>query len=150
VNIVKRDGRIESFDAFKIHNAVRKCCERLGLYRHELPSNVANAVTAIVDGKFNGQVTVEQVQDLVEQQLMAQGEYEIAKGYILYREEHKRQRDGFPITAEETELVNRDNQYFPTELQKFQFKDKYSRWNDAAMRRETWEETVDRTINFFK
>lgn len=38
--------------------------------------------------------------------------------------------------------------YFPTPIQKFQFFDKYSRFNYDLNRRETWVETVDRTMNF--
>lgn len=39
-----------------------------------------------------------------------------------------------------------DRRYFPTPLQQFQFLDKYSRWNETLGRRETWVETVDRTV----
>lgn len=42
------------------------------------------------------------------------------------------------------------DKYFPTELQKFQFFDKYSRFDYEKMRRETWVETVDRSVNFLK
>lgn len=40
--------------------------------------------------------------------------------------------------------------YFPTEIQKFQFFDKYSRFNYEKGRRETWVETVDRAVNYLK
>lgn len=36
------------------------------------------------------------------------------------------------------------------DLSVFQFYDKYSRWNDEQGRRETWEETVDRTFSFLQ
>lgn len=42
------------------------------------------------------------------------------------------------------------DKYFPTELQKFQFFDKYSRFNYDNMRRETWIETVDRAVNYLQ
>lgn len=42
------------------------------------------------------------------------------------------------------------DQYFPTELQKFQFFDKYSRFNYDKGRRETWIETVQRAIDYLK
>lgn len=38
--------------------------------------------------------------------------------------------------------------YFPTPLQQFQFFDKYSRFDYAQGRRETWVETVDRAVGF--
>lgn len=40
--------------------------------------------------------------------------------------------------------------YFKTPLQQLQFFDKYSRWDDKINRRETWIETVDRTVNYLK
>lgn len=42
------------------------------------------------------------------------------------------------------------DQYFPQEIQKFQFFDKYSRFNYELGRRETWIETVDRATNYLK
>jgi ribonucleoside-diphosphate reductase alpha chain len=40
------------------------------------------------------------------------------------------------------------DKYFPTPIQKFQFFDKYSRFNYDLGRRETWIETVDRSVDF--
>lgn len=37
-----------------------------------------------------------------------------------------------------------------TQLQQFQFYDKYSRFNYEESRRETWEETIDRAMNFLR
>jgi ribonucleoside-triphosphate reductase len=42
------------------------------------------------------------------------------------------------------------DQYFPTPLQKFQFFDKYSRFDYGLGRRETWIETVDRAVSFLR
>lgn len=38
---------------------------------------------------------------------------------------------------------------FKTDLQKVQYLDKYARWNETLGRRESWDETVDRVMNFF-
>jgi ribonucleoside-diphosphate reductase alpha chain len=40
--------------------------------------------------------------------------------------------------------------YFPTQLQQFQFFDKYSRFDWDKGHRETWMETVDRSVDFLK
>ncbi len=42
------------------------------------------------------------------------------------------------------------DQYFPTDIQKFQFFDKYSRFDYSTGRRETWVETVDRAVKFLR
>lgn len=42
------------------------------------------------------------------------------------------------------------NQYLPTQLQQFVFLSRYAKWLEKENRRETWEETVDRYVNFFE
>jgi ribonucleoside-triphosphate reductase len=42
------------------------------------------------------------------------------------------------------------DKYFPTDIQRFQFFDKYSRFDYEKGRRETWIETVDRSVSFLK
>lgn len=41
-------------------------------------------------------------------------------------------------------------EFLPTSFQQYIHKSKYSRWDYEKNRRETWEETVDRYLNFFK
>lgn len=43
-----------------------------------------------------------------------------------------------------------DENFFPTPIQKFQFYDKYSRFNYELGRRETWVETVERATTFLR
>jgi ribonucleoside-triphosphate reductase (thioredoxin) len=94
--------------------------------------------------------TVEGVQDIVETVLQAAGEYEAAKHYILYRAEHAKMRVARPVPPEVRQAFAASDPYFPTQLQKFQFYDKYSRFNYDLGRRETWIETVDRATNYLK
>lgn len=42
------------------------------------------------------------------------------------------------------------DRFFPTGIQKFQFFDKYSRYSYKVGRRETWIETVDRTVDYLR
>lgn len=49
-----------------------------------------------------------------------------------------------------TSAFAESKEYFPTVLQQFQFFDKYSRFDIDKGRRETWTETVDRTVNFLR
>lgn len=165
MHIVKRDGSVVPFDKAKIYSAVSKCVnspdvaagrdsrQLVKYLSDDMAEGITDKVVRIVEQKFllNAQTpTVEQIQDLVEQQLMAAEEYAAAKHYILYRKQREGQRDQFGLTPAEAAVVNSDKQYFPTELQAFQFKDKYARWNPDAMRRETWTETVNRAIDFFE
>lgn len=52
------------------------------------------------------------------------------------------------IPAEVQNAFLEADQYFPDQMQKFQFFDKYSRFNYDLGRRETWIETVDRATTF--
>ena len=148
-SIVKRDGRIVPFDQELIANAMRKCfaslAEEPATPIDELTHRVVNVVAAKYDLP-----TVEGVQDIVEMVLQAAGEYEAAKHYILYRAEHAKMRTKRPIPVEVRDAFAESDAYFPTQLQKFQFYDKYSRFNYDLGRRETWIETVNRAVDFLR
>src|ERR1700757_416956 len=47
-----------------------------------------------------------------------------------------------------TETTN-NNKYLPTQLQQYVHLSRYAKWLDKENRRETWEETVGRYVNFF-
>jgi ribonucleoside-triphosphate reductase len=148
-SIVKRDGREESFDPIKISTAIGKCFKGLGkepaISLAELTQKVVNSVSA----KYP-EPSVENVQDIVEIILQSSGEFEAAKAYILYRAEHAKLREERPIPLDVKEAFEESDRYFPSQLQKFQFFDKYSRFNYKLGRRETWIETVDRAMSFLK
>jgi ribonucleoside-triphosphate reductase len=52
------------------------------------------------------------------------------------------------IPTEVEQAFKNADRFFPHEIQKFQFFDKYSRFNYELGRRETWIETVDRAVNY--
>lgn len=145
--IFKRDGREVPFDPSRIENALARCFAALNREAytpiHELALRVVNIMSA-----RRGQPTVEAVQDAVELTLQAAGEFEAAKAYILYRADHAKQREVRPIPPEVRAAFAEADQYFPTPLQKFQFFDKYSRFDYEQGRRETWIETVNRAVGF--
>ncbi|MCK5705789.1 MAG: hypothetical protein KAI29_31785, partial [Cyclobacteriaceae bacterium] len=146
--VVKRDGRIENFEATRIEVALTRCFK--GLERTNFDAQkITQQIVNIVSAKFE-QPTVEQIQDIVEMVLQAAGEYEAAKSYILYRAEHAKMRETRPVPDEVKEAFEASDSYFPTQIQKFQFYDKYARFTYAHGRRETWVETVDRAIEYLK
>lgn len=148
-SIVKRDGRVEAFDPQKILNAIDKCFKGLGIKPEISIIDLTQKVVNIVSVKYTAP-TVENVQDIVEIVLQGSGEFEAAKKYILYRAEHAKLREERPIPATVSKAFAESEKYFPTQLQKFQFFDKYSRFNYSLGRRETWVETVDRAVSFLK
>ena len=147
--IVKRDGRIVPFQIELIENALRRCFTSIDKAPATPVTEIAHRVGNVVAAKYDFP-TVESIQDIVEMVLQAAGEYEAAKHYILYRAEHAKMRTERPVPAEVREAFAESDQYFPTQLQKFQFYDKYSRFNYDLGRRETWVETVNRAVDFLK
>lgn len=147
--IVKRDGRVVAFDADRIETALKRCFNSLSRRPVISTSELTRQVVNIVAAKYE-QPTVEQIQDIVEMVLLAAGEYEAAKHYILYRAERAKLRMMRPIPASVRTAFAESDKYFPTDLQKFQFYDKYSRFNYELGRRETWIETVDRAVDYLK
>ncbi len=146
--VVKRDGRIENFESTRIEVAITRCFKGLGRENFDA-QKITKQIVNIVSAKFE-QPTVEQIQDIVEMVLQAAGEYEAAKSYILYRAEHAKLRETRPVPDEVREAFDASDKYFPTQLQKFQFYDKYARFTYAHGRRETWVETVDRAVEYLK
>lgn len=145
--ITKRDGRVMPFDAERIENAIRRCFASMERVPTTSAANLTQQVCNIVSVQYT-QPTVEQVQDTVEIVLQAAGEYEAAKTYILYRAERAKLRQQRPVPQDVRERFAQASEYFPTPLQQFQFYDKYSRFNYEYGRRETWIETVNRSVDY--
>ena len=86
--IIKRNGKREPFSMEKIRNAVTKAFVAAGSFpSQEVMTNILGRLN-IYDG-----VTVEEIQNQVEKSLMAERYYEVAKGYILYRQKHYEDRE---------------------------------------------------------
>lgn len=147
--ILKRDGRKEEFQPQKILDAIDRCFKDLGATPSTSVIELAQRVVNTVSVRFK-EPTVEQVQDIVEIVLQSSQEFEAAKHYILYRAEHAKLRVLRPVPEEVRQAFENSDTYFPTQLQKFQFFDKYSRFNYDYGRRETWVETVNRAVSFLK
>ncbi|MBA3469011.1 MAG: hypothetical protein H0T53_05150 [Herpetosiphonaceae bacterium] len=148
--ILKRDGREVEFDVGRIENALTRCFASFGRRPHTHVAELAQRVVNIIAAKHSGRPSVEEVQDTVEMVLQAAGEFEAAKRYILYRAEHAKEREHRPVPDAVRQAFAQSDQYFPTALQKFQFFDKYSRFDYDLGRRETWIETVDRAVSFLR
>lgn len=90
-------GPIVPFDASKITNAVLKAMSACGLPSEDMAKKVTRDVMKQIGETNKELVTFEEVQDLVERALMKRGLYDIAKAYILYREDHARARKAIKV-----------------------------------------------------
>jgi ribonucleoside-triphosphate reductase len=99
--IRKRDGRIVPFEVDKITRAVEKAIQAAGSHDIEKAVKVSQQVVSILEITCRGLRVpdVEEIQDLVEKVLIENGYSDIAKAYILYREQHsqlRRMQELFP------------------------------------------------------
>ncbi len=91
--IRKRDQRLESFDAAKITNAILKAGRATGEFDEAEARRLTIRVLTTAQVMFEGPPAVEEIQDLVEEVLLASPHKQTAKGYILYRDQHAKIRE---------------------------------------------------------
>ena len=91
--VLKRDGiRKVLFDKNKIITAISKAMIEVGDLNKPIAEKIANKIeTEYFINK--GMVSVEEIQDAVETELMNEGCNSTAKAYIIYREDHARKRE---------------------------------------------------------
>lgn len=91
MKVIKRDGVKEEFDSQKIVNAISKAYYAVEGFE---PKGLdATAIEKFAESLGKGEnLPVELIQNVVEHWLMSQRWYDIAKAYILYREQHKQTR----------------------------------------------------------
>jgi anaerobic ribonucleoside-triphosphate reductase len=91
--IRKRDQRLEVFDAAKITSAILKAGRAAGEFDQAEARRLTIRVLTTAQVMFDGPPAVEELQDLVEEVLLASPYKKTAKGYILYRDQHARIRE---------------------------------------------------------
>lgn len=92
--IRKRDGRIVPFDGGRIVNAILKAGQATGEFELPTAQQMTTRVLAIAQSTLSTELpTVEQIQDIVEEVLLASPFKKTAKAYLLYRDQHARIRE---------------------------------------------------------
>lgn len=87
--ITKRDGSCEPFDAGRIERAIQAAGQATREFGIEEARALTRRVLVIAAATFSDEPTVEGVQDLVEEVLIASPYRRAARAYILYREQHR-------------------------------------------------------------
>ncbi|MEA1963324.1 MAG: ribonucleoside triphosphate reductase [Patescibacteria group bacterium] len=95
LQIRKRKGRIVDFDQAKITQAIFNATEAIGKSDKYLAKKLSDNVVEILKEKFHERSipAVEEIQDVVEEALIAGRQIKVAKAYILYRDQRARLRD---------------------------------------------------------
>ena len=82
--VVKRDGRIVGYNEEKIKAAIRKAMLTTDLGEDE---GLIQRITDRISARGSERMTVEEIQDMVELELMESPRKEVAKRYIAYRDQ---------------------------------------------------------------
>ncbi|MBN1662846.1 MAG: ribonucleoside triphosphate reductase [Deltaproteobacteria bacterium] len=92
--ISKRDGRSVKFNAEKITNAIAKAGAATGEFDAATSRKLTIRVLNLAEKLFDSHMmTVEEIQDIVEEVLLASPYRKTAKAYIIYRDQHARLRE---------------------------------------------------------
>ena len=86
--ITKRDGSKDRFSLDKIMNAITKAFESV-----DEPADLGTVSKIISHLDIKDDIKVEDIQNQVEEALMREGFYKVAKSFILYRQEHTEDRE---------------------------------------------------------
>ena len=112
MNVIKRSGEEVIFDAAKIENAVKKANEATNPEKRMDDAMITKVVNAVVAkcNSYNRSIGVEEIQDIVESEIMAEGSYAVAKNYITYRYERALVRKANSTDEQILSLIGRNNE----------------------------------------
>ena len=113
-HVKKRDGRIVKFNKNKIVDAILKAFKQEEGEISDYALEKANNIADFIKNTSDEILTVEEIQDLVENGLMNLKKKDVARAYILYRQERARIRNWNTATmgkmAEKLNALNVQNQ----------------------------------------
>jgi len=98
--VQKREGTVVDFNAEKITTAIEKAINATGHEDGVISKKASDRVVDILSRRFKkGEIPhIEQIQDVIEEVLMEEDMPEVAKAYILYREQRRKLREVGTVT----------------------------------------------------
>jgi uridine kinase len=106
--IIKRNGTVVQYDRSRIVNAILKATTSVGKADPQLAGAMADKVESALCTAYGSDQhppTVEDIQDVVEKVLMANGHVKIARNYIIYRHQRAMERAARLVKFEVTDNV---------------------------------------------
>ena len=82
--VIKQDGREVNYDRSKIIVAISKANAEVPP-EEKITEDVIESIVEYIETRHRKRMLVEDIQDIIEQKLMAEGKYDLAKTYIIYR-----------------------------------------------------------------
>ena len=148
MKVIKRNGKIVDFDNDRIINAIENAMR-------ETVNGVDNEISQLIAKQIKSQdidvIQIEQIQDMVEEYLMNTNRKDVAKRYILYRNNRNKTRNtnkNIGLLSEEFLSKYKHKPSPMNQLGNFVYYRTYSRWLPEEQRREYWWETVRRSVEY--
>ena len=89
LSVIKRDGSTEEFNVDKIISAIEKAFKSCN---KKMPQYLYDMIDALFGTLEGDTIGIEEIQNKVEDVLMNDKHFDVAKSYIIYREQHKQAR----------------------------------------------------------
>lgn len=145
MQVIKRNGALVDFDRNKIYNAIIKAMNETDEGTDE---KLANNIADKIGLNYDETLTVEDIQNLVEEYLMLSSRTDAARSYIRYRYKREMERDRIKKNAEKIapimkcENVENSN----ANLDEYSFSGRNSRANALIMKEFALEELMDKNV----
>src|SRR3712207_5831042 len=95
MTVLKRDGRAVGFDKEKIFSALERGNQELPIEKqvsNEILEQVTSRVLVEIERRFDRDIQIYEIQNIVEQELLQSHQYPLAEEYIQYRTKRDIQR----------------------------------------------------------
>lgn len=152
IRIIKRNKSLVDFDPQKIRNAIEKAMAET---KKGIDKELSKSITEVLKERIlekNEDISVEEIQDMVEEELMSSNRKDVAKRYIIYRNEknkrRKQRKKDDRLLTDEFISKYKHNPSPMKQLGDFIYYRTYSRWIPEENRREYWWETVRRAVEY--
>ena len=114
MKVIKRDGHMVDWCPEKVENAILKANNEVEEEEQASSTQIKNIIKYI-EKLGKKRILVEDIQDIIEMKLMAQGKYELAKKYITYRYTRELVRRSNTTDLAIKELIDGESEYWNTE-----------------------------------
>lgn len=105
IKIIKRDLKIQNFEPYKIKDAIKKAYESESeLFDNKIYLAVIDKISEI--SKQKSEISVEEIQDLIEKELFNSKNFAVLKSFMIYRHTHKLQREHILGLNDDTTYIN--------------------------------------------
>ena len=106
--VIKRDGTRVPFNRNKIEEAINKAFLEVDKVLYE--TDTAYDISKEIENEITEEVTIEEIQDMVEEKLMISERPDVAKAYMLYRERRRLLRENNTTYNSIMELIEFKNE----------------------------------------